>query len=45
MTNPQMVLLDEPVEGLGPLLVKTLAEKITGGEAQGDDDLAFGAEC
>jgi branched-chain amino acid transport system ATP-binding protein len=28
MTNPQMVLLDEPVEGLSPLVVKTLAEKI-----------------
>jgi branched-chain amino acid transport system ATP-binding protein len=28
MTNPQMLLLDEPLEGLSPLVVKTLAEKI-----------------
>ena len=28
MTNPRMVLLDEPVEGLSPLVVRTLAEKI-----------------
>jgi branched-chain amino acid transport system ATP-binding protein len=35
MTNPQMLLLDEPVEGLSPLVVKTLAEKITEVKAKG----------
>ena len=28
MTNPQFILLDEPTEGLAPLLVKTLEERI-----------------
>ena len=28
MTNPQFVLLDEPTEGLAPVLVKTLEERI-----------------
>jgi branched-chain amino acid transport system ATP-binding protein len=28
MTNPQFLLLDEPTEGLAPLMVKTFAERI-----------------
>jgi branched-chain amino acid transport system ATP-binding protein len=28
MTNPQFLLLDEPTEGLAPVLVKTLGERI-----------------
>jgi branched-chain amino acid transport system ATP-binding protein len=28
MTNPQFLLLDEPTEGLAPLLVKSLGERI-----------------
>lgn len=28
MTNPQFILLDEPTEGLAPVLVKTLGERI-----------------
>lgn len=28
MTNPQFILLDEPTEGLAPLLVESLAERI-----------------
>jgi len=35
MTNPQMLLLDEPLEGLSPLIVKTLAEKIMELKAKG----------
>ena len=28
MTNPQLLLLDEPTEGLAPIMVKTFAERI-----------------
>jgi branched-chain amino acid transport system ATP-binding protein len=28
MTNPQFLLLDEPTEGLAPVLVKSLGERI-----------------
>ena len=28
MTNPELLLLDEPTEGLAPLVVKMLAEQI-----------------
>jgi branched-chain amino acid transport system ATP-binding protein len=35
MTNPLMLLLDEPAEGLAPLVVKMLSEKIQGLKEQG----------
>jgi branched-chain amino acid transport system ATP-binding protein len=28
MTNPQFLMLDEPTEGLAPVLVKTLGDRI-----------------
>ncbi|MCB2186855.1 MAG: ABC transporter ATP-binding protein [Deltaproteobacteria bacterium] len=35
MTNPELLLLDEPTEGLAPLIVDMLAEQIKGLKARG----------
>ncbi len=44
MGNPRLILLDEPSEGVAPLIVEQLARMLDRAEAAGPGDPAFGAE-
>ena len=44
MTNPDLLLMDEPTEGLAPLLVREVGKAIAGAEGSGPFDPPGGAE-
>ena len=44
MGNPYLVLLDEPSEGVAPVIVEQMARMIVGAEGAGRGDPALGAE-